>query len=66
MDVQLIALQISHVDELATNSENKNIRDLYRGINEFKNGYQPISNFVKDDKGDLLAHSHNTLNRWKI
>jgi hypothetical protein len=28
-------------DELATNSNNKNIRDLYRGINDFKRGYQP-------------------------
>jgi hypothetical protein len=25
------------------NSKNKNIRDLYRGINEFKRGYQPRS-----------------------
>jgi hypothetical protein len=26
-------------DEIATNSKNKNIRDLYRGKNEFKKGY---------------------------
>jgi hypothetical protein len=26
------------INELATNSKNKNIRDLYRGINEFKRG----------------------------
>jgi hypothetical protein len=25
-------------DDLATNSNNKNNRDLYRGINEFKKG----------------------------
>jgi hypothetical protein len=29
------------IKEPATNSKNKNIRDLYRGINEFKKGYQP-------------------------
>jgi hypothetical protein len=29
------------INGLATNSKNKNIRDLYRGINEFKRGYQP-------------------------
>jgi hypothetical protein len=29
------------INELARNSKNKNIRDLYRGINEFKRGYQP-------------------------
>jgi hypothetical protein len=27
------------INELESNSKNKNIRDLYRGINEFKNGY---------------------------
>jgi hypothetical protein len=47
------------------NSKNKNIRDLYRRINEFKRGYQPRSNLVKDEKGDLLADSHIILNRWK-
>jgi chemotaxis methyl-accepting protein methylase len=28
------------INKLARNSKNKNIRDLYRGINEFKRGYQ--------------------------
>jgi hypothetical protein len=37
---------------------NKNIRDLYRGVNEFKRGYQPRSIFVKDEDGGLLANSH--------
>jgi hypothetical protein len=52
------------INELATHSKNKNIRDLYRGINDFK-GYQPRTNLVKDENGDVLADSHNTLNRWK-
>jgi hypothetical protein len=47
--------------ELATNSKNKNIRDLYRGINEFRTGYQPRNNSLKDENGDLLADSHNIL-----
>jgi hypothetical protein len=47
------------------NSKNKNIRDLYRGINEFKRGYQPRSNYVKDQNGDLLADSNSRLNRRK-
>jgi hypothetical protein len=51
------------INELATNSKNKNIRDLYRGKNEFKMGYQPRNNLVKDENGDLLADSHNILNR---
>jgi hypothetical protein len=27
------------VNELATTSKNKNVRDLYRGVSEFKKGY---------------------------
>jgi hypothetical protein len=53
------------INELPTNSKNKNIKDLYRGINEFKRGYQPRNNLVKDKNGDLLVDSHNILNRWK-
>jgi hypothetical protein len=51
------------INELAMNSHNKNIRDLYRGINEFKRGYQLRHNLVKDQNGDLLADSDNILNR---
>jgi hypothetical protein len=53
------------INELATNSKNKNIRDLYRGINVFQRDYQPRNNLMKDGNGDLLADSHNILNRWK-
>jgi hypothetical protein len=53
------------INYLAMNSKNKNIRDLYRGINEFKRLYQPRNNLAKDGNGDLLAYSHNSLNRWK-
>jgi hypothetical protein len=53
------------INELATNNKKKNIRDLCRRINEFKRGYQPRNNLVKDENGDLLADSHNILNRWK-
>jgi hypothetical protein len=38
---------------------------LYRGINEFKRGYQLRNNFVKNENGDMLPNSHNILNRWK-
>jgi hypothetical protein len=53
------------IDELARNTKNKDVRDLYRGINEFKRGYQPRSNLEKDENGDLLADSHSILKRWK-
>jgi hypothetical protein len=54
-----------NINELATNSKNKNIRDLYRGINVFERGYQPISNLLKDENGDVRADSHSNLNRGK-
>jgi len=53
------------IDELETNSTNKNIRDLYRGINDFKKGYQPRCNIVKYEKGDLVADSHIIVARWR-
>ena len=53
------------IEELETNSKIKNIRDLYRGINDFKKGYQPRCNIVKNEKGDLVADSHSIVVRWK-
>ena len=35
------------IEDLETNSKIKNIRDLYRGISDFKKGYQPRTNKVK-------------------
>ena len=37
--------------KLETKSKIKNISDLYRGINDFKKGYQPRIYIVKDEKG---------------
>jgi hypothetical protein len=41
----------------------RNIRDLYRGINEFRKGSQPRINIIKDENGDLIADPQNVLNR---
>ena len=35
------------------------------GINDFKMGYQPRCNIVKDEKGDLFADSHSIVARWR-
>jgi hypothetical protein len=51
------------INVLAKNSKNKNIRDQYRRITELKGNYQPRSNKVKDENGDVLADSYNILNR---
>jgi hypothetical protein len=42
------------IEEMETNSKINNIRDLYRGINDVKKGYQPRTRIVKDEKGDLV------------
>jgi hypothetical protein len=47
------------------NSKNNNIRDLYRGINKFKRGYQARSKLMKDENGEQLGDSHNILNGEK-
>jgi hypothetical protein len=52
------------IEELETNSKVKNVRDLYRGINDLKKGYQPRTNIVKDEIGDLVVDSHSMLARW--
>jgi hypothetical protein len=41
------------------------MRDLCRSISEFKTGYQPRTNVVKDERGDLLADTQKMSNRWK-
>ena len=53
------------IEDLETNSKIKNIRDLYRGISYFKKGYQPRTNIVKDETGDLVTGSYSILARWR-
>jgi hypothetical protein len=47
------------INQLARNSKNKNISDLYRETNNFKMGYQVNNNIVKDKNDDLLADLYN-------
>ena len=53
------------IEDLETNSKIKNVRDLYRGISDFKKGYQPRTNIVKGDTGDLVTGSYSILARWR-
>jgi len=46
-------------------SKINNNRDLYRGINDVKKGYQPRTRIVKDEKGDLVADSYSIMARWR-
>jgi hypothetical protein len=45
----------SKINDVETCNLNRNIRDLCRGINEFCKGYELVTNFIKDDKRNLLA-----------
>ena len=38
---------------------------MYRRINNFKKGYQPRTNIVKDETCDLVTDSHSNLVRWR-
>ena len=53
------------IEELETNNKIQNIRNFYRGISEFKKGYQPRCNIVKDEKGDWVADSQGIVARWR-
>jgi hypothetical protein len=53
------------VNDLETNGRVKNIRDLYRGIGDYKKGYQHRTNRIKDEKDDLVTNSHSILARWR-
>jgi hypothetical protein len=39
----------------------KKVRDLYRGISDFKKGYQLRNNIVKDEKCDSFADYPSVL-----
>jgi len=43
------------IDDLQVLNKIKNIRD----ISDFKKGYQPRTDIVKDEKGDLLTDCHS-------
>jgi len=55
------------INGLVTNRKNRNIRELYRGSNEFRGCYQPIVTVTVTvtvtEKGHLLAETHSILNR---
>jgi hypothetical protein len=46
-------------EELENNRKIKNNRDLYRVINDVKNGFQPRTRIENDEKGALVEDSHS-------
>jgi len=41
------------------------ISDLYRDISDFKKGYQPTTNIIKNEMGDLVADPYSIVGRWR-
>ena len=52
-------------DELDSKCKIKNSRDLQKDINDFKKGYQPKINIVRDERDDLVTDSYSFLARWR-
>ena len=58
-------MTVNSIDKLEENSKNKNIREMYKGINEFKKGYQPRAYVIKKHDGTILADTTSVLSRWE-
>jgi hypothetical protein len=41
------------------------MKSTCRDVKEFKKGYQPRNDLVKDENDNLLAYFNNILNIWK-
>jgi hypothetical protein len=52
------------IEDFETTTKIQNIRHSYRGSNDFKKGYQPGTNIVWNEKGDLVTASNSILPRW--
>jgi hypothetical protein len=52
-------------NKLKENSKNKNIREMYKGIIEFKKGRQPRAYVIKKHDGIIVADTTSILNRWE-
>ena len=53
------------VNKLEENHRNKNIQEMYKGVNDFKKGNQPRSYVTKKDDGTLVADTACILTRWE-
>ena len=53
------------VNKLEENNKNKNIREMYNGIIEFKKGFQPRAYIIKKHDGTIVADTTRILSRWE-
>jgi len=62
--LHLVGILFPHINDDAR-SKSHQIGSLYCCNNDFKKVYQPRSDIVKDEKGDLFTDSHSILVRWR-
>ena len=55
----------AEANKLEDNSKNKNIREICKGNNGFKKGYQPRAYVIKNDDGTIAAVTTSIPIRWK-
>ena len=53
------------VSKRKENNKNKNIREMYKDINEFEKGYQPHAYVIKKDDCTIVADTTSILSRWE-
>ena len=51
--------------KLEENSKNKNIWEMYKGINEFKKGYQPRTYVIQKRSDTIVTDTASILSRWE-
>jgi hypothetical protein len=54
-----------HINKSEIDSKKKDIKDFYKGKNEFYHCNQPSINMVKYDMDKLLVDAHSIWNTWK-
>ena len=53
------------IQEIEENGKTNNIRDLYKGVNSLRKGYQPRLDVIRNERGDLQADPTKIIDVWK-
>ncbi|CAH2019773.1 unnamed protein product [Acanthoscelides obtectus] len=55
----------NNLQHIGDNYKNKQIRNLYQGVNNEKRGYQTRTTYYKDKNGKKIFDEEEALARWK-
>jgi len=53
------------IQEIEENGKTNNTRDLYKGVNSLRKGYQPRLGMIRNERGDPRADSTKIIDAWK-